>query len=391
VEELGRLLVLLHGARDRWQTARGVLRSSVELGLAEQARERWDEERRRRGDQLETAYLRMTAHGGGDLPERMTSTTRFWLDPPARLREETQREGRPELEHVVVRDGLRWWSYSPGWGAVSNTVADAENVSIGGGEQTGVLLDPAPWIAWLSFEVVGEAAGPDRAALRVRAHPRPIQQRDSFWFESRLPPGADEYELLVDRDRGVVLRLAGLLDGTEFSVLELVEVAFDENLPPETFVFEPPEGEELRSPLEPTADHVTIEEAARRASFAVFAPADLGDGRWQMHVAYVAPRAKPQLQEAVYISCHRTDGRHSLSLTERPSGSEPEWTSSGYELTEVVRDGRHLDLYRPPGRGEGELAVVHERDGTLLELTSGDLDEETLVDLAAGLERIEPS
>ncbi|MDP9440201.1 MAG: hypothetical protein M3P49_15915 [Actinomycetota bacterium] len=47
--------------------------------------------------------------------------------------------------------------------------------------------------------------------------------------------GADEYEAVVDAERGVVLRLASRLGGEDFDALEIEEIHFDERFPKDTF------------------------------------------------------------------------------------------------------------------------------------------------------------
>ena len=47
--------------------------------------------------------------------------------------------------------------------------------------------------------------------------------------------GADEYEVVVDAERGVVLRLASRLDGEDFDALEVEEIFFDERFSEEVF------------------------------------------------------------------------------------------------------------------------------------------------------------
>lgn len=48
-------------------------------------------------------------------------------------------------------------------------------------------------------------------------------------------PLADELDLIVDRERGVLLRVAVVVDGEELSAIEMTEVAFDEAVPAEMF------------------------------------------------------------------------------------------------------------------------------------------------------------
>lgn len=47
--------------------------------------------------------------------------------------------------------------------------------------------------------------------------------------------GADEYEAVVDAERGVVLRLASRLGGEDFDALEVEEIRFDERFGQEVF------------------------------------------------------------------------------------------------------------------------------------------------------------
>ncbi len=117
----------------------------------------------------------------------------------------------------------------------------------------------------------------------MRALLRAPRGDDPFVFRTQLAVGADEYRLLVERERGVVLRAAALLEGEEFWASEFEELVFDEELPRETFVFEPPPGVEIRGPDLGLHESVTIEEAARRVSFPVFYIPELPEGRWDLH------------------------------------------------------------------------------------------------------------
>ena len=59
-------------------------------------------------------------------------------------------------------------------------------------------------------------------------HPDPL-----YW-------GADEYEVLVDAERGVLLRCASRLAGEDFDALEVEEIHFDERFPEDTFASREP-------------------------------------------------------------------------------------------------------------------------------------------------------
>ena len=89
-----------------------------------------------------------------------------------------------------------------------------------------LLLHPAPLLGALRFELLGPSTVGGRDVIRLRALPRArAEGRVVFLF---LGHEADAYDLAVDAERGVILRLAALSDGLEYRVTELLEVAFDE-------------------------------------------------------------------------------------------------------------------------------------------------------------------
>jgi outer membrane lipoprotein-sorting protein len=397
VSDLGEVLELLHGARARYRTVRGVLRHWSSLRLSQEARERWAAEVHAAGHSAGTTYAEVMVvdQPASEPPDRHELAIRFWSDPPARLREETTNVAPQPHEHVLVRDGDRWWTYSPEWGAVSNVVTgeEVEQVMTGGGELWETLLDPSVWIPALDFELEGRGEQIGRPALRVRATGRVPRGNDPFLFRAQLAVGADEYRLLIDRERGVVLRVAALLEGEEFWVSQFDELVFDEKLGRETFVFTPPSGVEIRAPDIGVHEAVTIEEAARRASFPVFYIPELPEGRWDLHVMYAAPRELPPLEESVHLAYHRADATHHVMVTERAATErEPAWVRyarAGLQVEELEREGRLLTVYRPERRRHGiPLTVVVDRDGTALELSSANLEEEVLLRLAASMERL---
>jgi hypothetical protein len=81
--------------------------------------------------------------------------------------------------------------------------------------------------------------------------------------------------LEIDAARGILLRVEARRRGLPFSIVEAIRVSYDEPIPPERFVFEPPEGEEVRTleELRPTPRlEIPLHEAARTAPFQVLIP-----------------------------------------------------------------------------------------------------------------------
>jgi hypothetical protein len=90
----------------------------------------------------------------------------------------------------------------------------------------------------LDLTVKGKVMWAGREAVRLRGVPR--EEWDWGWDPDTLSWGADEYEAVVDAERGVLLRCASRLGGEDFDALELEEIHFDEQFPEETFASREP-------------------------------------------------------------------------------------------------------------------------------------------------------
>jgi hypothetical protein len=94
---------------------------------------------------------------------------------------------------------------------------------------------------------------------------------DPGWELHGLGAEAEEYELAVDLETGILLRVEARFDGEPFLIGEAQAVAFDEELPPSIFAFTPPEGKEVQQlDFDRPRFNQTIYEAASEAPFTVF-------------------------------------------------------------------------------------------------------------------------
>lgn len=385
MSELGDLLELLHGARRSFRTARGVLRRRHNWRLGQEAIKR-ENARNRRGGRSSMVMFSTSGGSGEELPDVREERVSFWYEPPERLREETE---SPPHSHTVVLDGDLWWMYSSDWGATSNvglSEEEAGSMRAGGGELFRPLLDPSGLPGVLEIEQIDD----DGERLLVRARPREDFDEHRPHIQLHSLAGADELELVIDRERGVVRRLTATLDGQELSVLEFDELVFDEVFPAGTFTFVPPPGEEVRPP-----DHLrqqrrySLEEAAELAGFRVFEIPELPEGPWRMHVNYIPPRGRPAIPANLMLMYHRADGRGVLVVSQRKTGEGGfGWSGiypDGPPFEELERDGvQYMTLRADPEQGNGS-SVAFDRDGTAIQLQSRELDVEILLDLAASL------
>jgi hypothetical protein len=143
-----------------------------------------------------------------------------------RLRSSGTPEGSPgasEMWERRVRGGSH--QEDPGWLIGTDTF------------WTMYPFDPAGFcsldgeLGCLDLEAEAPVVWAGREAARLRGVP--VEEWEGppepLWW------GADEYEAVVDAERGVVLRLASRLGGEDFDVLEVEEIRFDERFGQEVF------------------------------------------------------------------------------------------------------------------------------------------------------------
>jgi hypothetical protein len=78
------------------------------------------------------------------------------------------------------------------------------------------LLDPTRVLGRLRWEPIGRGEVAGRSTITALARPRPLQRRggpDGFALH-RLGLGAEEYRIEVDAERGILLEVVALRDGT---------------------------------------------------------------------------------------------------------------------------------------------------------------------------------
>jgi hypothetical protein len=202
--------------------------------------------------------------------------------------------------------------------------------------------------------------------------------------------GADEYELEVDAERGVVLRVAARYEGKEFSIIEAEEVVFDEVLAADTFVFVSPDGQPPASEnLQDWApQRVAVHDAARLAGFPVFVLSGM-PGTWASFASVSPARERPARPPEVTLMYVADGSGGTVMVLQRPSphgGSDArsakrsaQWAAA-HEVTRADLTVRVLDH-------DGSAATVQvDRDGTEIEITSADLSADDLVELATRLQ-----
>jgi hypothetical protein len=255
MSDLGDLLELMHTADERWTTIR------IE------GRE-WS-----RPELLTRAFLRAAdrsrsaTYGGGPdeepSPAERRSRWRLRVAKPGRVRAEFD-VGGEEVTTLVHGDTAWAWSSSR---PVQTGPAKPGTVGMGPG---GALLHPWSILAWVDLRPTGTTVVAGRSALRAVATSFRTSEEgpEAFLSQHELGAGADEHELAIDGERGILLRAEARVAGEMFRIIEVERVEFDVQLPDD--VFAPPP----TRPTVPIPRPVSMElhEVPAVVPFAVFVP-----------------------------------------------------------------------------------------------------------------------
>jgi outer membrane lipoprotein-sorting protein len=218
--DLPEVLTLLHTSRQRWRTLRA-------------EGEEWRDERR-----SHEVFARLRRPGsvvamrGSPGPAERDPRWRFWIRQPDQARVEYG--GAHQTRFSQITDGHRRWFSLPDGRAMVEERQEGPRLQLG---PVDVLVETAAVPAALVLDVSGRNRLLGRETLSVRGRAQDVDVRPGPGPFHPFLRVADEVRLEVDRERGIILRLEALLDGSPFHRLEMTEVAFDETLPEDVFVF----------------------------------------------------------------------------------------------------------------------------------------------------------
>lgn len=369
MSELGELLELMHTSEQRWRSLRAEGKEWRHTAMHLEAFMRMVR-RRRSGSVAVFGSSSVDA----EEPEESESRWRLWMARPDRVRAEFS-VGHGEMVTAVV-DGGTWWSWSPSTGAQTNEGRENAETGLGPGV---ALMHPAVFLPAVDLEIRGQTTRLGRSAHEVLAVPTSSDDgEENSGLLHGIGSGAEEYELLVDTERGVLLRTEARLRGRPFLVLEMDGVAFDEDFPSDTFTLEPPTGEAFET--FPVSRSLLLEELPASVSFTVLVPEQaLDDAQVDVMIEPAVPRyGVPEYADITYHTFPREGPPKFLALREcaepMPLPDEAGWRHvEGF----MVGEDRHT--------APATVKVRLERLGTHVELSSRDLSVLQLLGMGRSL------
>jgi outer membrane lipoprotein-sorting protein len=375
VSELGDLLELMHTSEERWRSLRAEGTEWRHTALHLEAFMRRVGRRRSRSVAVVGDSSREV-----DESEQTESGWRLWMAKPERVRAEFA-VGHGDRVTVVV-DGRTWWSWSPSAGAQTNGGRENSESGVGPGI---ALVRPSLLLPAVDLEIRGRTTRLGRLALEVLARPASTDDDDEdSGVLHGIGTGADEYKLLVDAERGVLLRTEARFRGRPFLVLAIDDAAFDERLPPDTFTLVPPTGEGFRT--SPVARPLLLEELPVAVGFTVLVPERApNDAEVDVMIWPALPRHQmPEHASITYHTFSRDGISTSISLRE---SAEPMPVSGASQW----RDVAGFKVEEDGGTDDTTIRVRLERLGTHVELSSRDLSVGDLLDIGRSLVPLPPS
>ena len=246
--ELGDLLELLYTAHNRFFSIQVTWQYGYRVDIMNEALEKWAAQY----PPGSVSALKSKSAQGTQNENEMKIRWRVWWQKPSCWRDEDQIEGQGTTTRIFCEG--RWWSFNSASRKLYTNVVPQEksphlrihdSKSPTGARFTHLedvinevpLLDPSFLLASHDLQPMESTVYAEQDAVRVRAVFRKGKDvaRDPFFWGA-----ADEYELLVAKEQGILLRYAAKLRGQEFAIASVDHVVFDEPIPESVFSFTPP-------------------------------------------------------------------------------------------------------------------------------------------------------
>jgi len=193
--------------------------------------------------------------------------------------------------------------------AVGTSIANDQKWLLGGLRAVGSLR----------LEPLGHTDVAGRATRMCRATPRVGQydDDDGDWNLHAAPAyGATEYEIDVDVELGLILRVTGFFDEEQFSVAEVVDLDVNGTFAEDLFVFASPDGSQARSFRDLYGEHhvdLTPRRLAELAGFALFVSRSVPDC-WEFSLRFVEGGTRPPRRPFATMNLQSPDNLRGVTV-----------------------------------------------------------------------------
>lgn len=216
-----------------FRTVIATVRRRVDLAAARTAFEAWRAAQPASSVSEMHLVQRGGSHDAGDSQRTGDEITRLWLVRPSRWRSEFDTPyGRVAN---IMRDGVWWSSHVPEtwprqtWRARVDHALKRAGASLRGSptlvgrrprQPFATLFWPAALLEEFSWTAVSEDNWHGRSVSVLRCTSAGLD-------DTPLPVGADEYEVWLDQERGVLLRAVARSGSSEMGMIEMMDIVFD--------------------------------------------------------------------------------------------------------------------------------------------------------------------
>jgi len=177
--------------------------------------------------------IRETTIGRGTIPSAFVSVV--FREFPSRWRVETRADGDPETSVLVINGGRSWSAAYESRSGVSGPLHLPHSSFVGIHASIAAMLEPDDVLRrQLQGVSLDNAVWEQRQCFRLVG----ATKETGDWV---VWP-ADSYDLLLDREFGILLRFAAIVDDAVIASAELSHLRFNAAIPDALFSAEPPSG-----------------------------------------------------------------------------------------------------------------------------------------------------
>jgi hypothetical protein len=233
-ETIDQILELLLSSASRWDTLQATGREWRNSRILADAWRAGSE--RKRASAAPGSFQTGHAYSSKPKPEVSEEGWTLWLAPPWKR---AHFMIGSDVVDVVVHDE-RWWSNSHG-----ESRSSVGRHGLGWGEN---LVRTSDFVELLDFVEATEETHIGRPAMDVWATMRHDERRRGPGLHGLILGDADRVRLIIDCERGVILRTEAWFQESLYRILEISEVQYDLNFGPEIFHIDPLPGQSWQPP-----------------------------------------------------------------------------------------------------------------------------------------------